>query len=341
MNKHPLISTLKKEEVKRDVTFVLKSQSDSMSSKSYKREICNQFHTINNNLNKRLEVIANISKFYPVRLNVNLTSPAWPLFNDDISEVFNQLVDPTNLRILVNFEDVNLESLNNSILGSQKISHLVEVSFQDDRNHDLNDFESPSSSVYVSSVKKAVRIIGDIMFDIAMYYTVLDNSRISDIESRRNFSYAKVNLIKKENLKSEDWNVKRNKGYIALAGYFWDGRDFKYKEYLELWESIAKDFKSPSGIMETPDINSQLKRHIEYGELPINKILKKYSILDKGEYFLVRVIKIPKRIKTQASLLVLLGGSKLKRGKIRIFEMNKLVLFKNYNNYVSIFKITK
>ncbi len=336
--KKSLIKDVKSNSVRREVTFIL---NDENSNRKIKREICNQFSLINRNLNKRLDVIAKLTDLIPIKLTIAFTSPNWPIYEDDIKDVFDILYDPRNLRVLINFEDFNSKDLNNIIKSQNEISHLVEVSFIQHSNKDLNSFESPSSTIYVNSSPKVMKVIEDIMLDISMYYSVFSEVTVNDVQFRNKFSYEKVNQIEKTNLISNDWDVKRNKGYVALAGYFWSNNQFDYINYVELWKKIGKDLGIKVKQTGFPSIRKQLRLHKDYGELPLKSIEKKFNDLDKGEYILARLIKIPRKHKAQTTLLTIFGGSVLKRGKWKIITKEQATVFDNFINNISLFKIIK
>lgn len=336
--KKSLIKDVKSSLVRREVTFIL---TDENANRKVRREICNQFDLVNRNLNKRLDLIAKITDLVPTKLNVARTRPNWPIYDDDINDVFERLYNPKNLRVLINFEDFDSQHLNNIIENEEEISHLVEVSFIEHSQKDLNNYQSASSTIYTNSAAKVMKVIGDIMLDISMYYSIFPEEVVNNLEFRNNFSYEKVNQIEKTNLMSNDWDVKRNKGYVALAGYFWDKNHFDYISYIELWKKIGEDLGLDVKKISYPSLRKQLKLHKNYGELPLQSIEKKFIVLEDGEYILARLIKIPKRHKTQATLLTIFGGTEIKRGKWKIIKKEQAKLFDKLTNNVSLFKIIK
>ena len=204
---------------------------------------------------------------------------------------------------------------------------------------DLNDYKSPSSTVYVSKPSKVIKIIEDVMLDISMYYTIFSEQIINQVEFRNSFSYRKVNQIKKLNLNSIDWDIDKNKGYIALAGYFWSGEEFDYIKYVELWEEIGSNLRVKTNKLCFPTVEEQFKLHKDYGELSMKSIIKKYNELSPGEYLFARLHKIPKRKIAESTLLSIFGGKVLKRGKWKFIDKREAVIFDNFINNVSLFKI--
>ncbi len=336
--KKSLIEDIKNSAVRREVTFIL---NDKNSSKKLRREICNLFPLIGRNLNNRLDLIAKITDIIPTKLNVAFTSPTWPIYENDINDVFNQLHNPKNLRVLINFEDFNSEHLDRLMKTESELSHLVEISFIEHSEKDLNSFKSSSSTIYANSPSKVIKVIEDVMLDISMYYSIFDEDAVKNLDFRKNFSYEKVSQIEKTNLNSNDWDIKRNKGYVALAGYFWDSNNFDYINYIELWKKIGKDLGINNNKIKFPDIKKQLKLHKDFGELPLAAIEKTFNKLENGEYLLARLIKIPKKHKAQLSLLSIFGGSIIKRGKWKIIKKENAIVFDNYISNVSLFKIIK
>lgn len=94
-------------------------------------------------------------------------------------------------------------------------------------------------------------------------------------------------------------------------------------------------------LIDKDELINQLKMYKDYGELPINSISNKYDTLKNGEYILARIVKIPKKHKSQKALTAIIGGSSLKRGSWKIFPKNNVPNFESLKNNVSLFKLVK
>ncbi len=336
-----IIETVKKAEITREVTFVLKDSKDKPGNKQLKKELCNQFESVNRNVTKKLDEIAKRTKLVPKRVCIKTTSPTWPLFDNDIEDVLDAISDISNLRVVVNFEDFNTNSLNQRFLDSS-ITHLIEVSLISHPNGDLNSLEGASTTVYVDAVHKVIRIIEDVMLDISMFYTFLETNDFADVLFRKHFSFSKVSLIERQKLNSNEWNPEINKGYVAIAGYFWSENGFDYIAYVDLWKKVTNDFINGDNKTKVLiDIETQLRRHKDYGELPVKRILKLMKPLSEGEYYLARIIKLPKRKKQKATLLNIFGGKVVRRGKIVIVTRENIHRFNKFLMNVNIFKLIK
>ncbi|MEB3373846.1 hypothetical protein SFC43_13340 [Bacteroides sp. CR5/BHMF/2] len=142
---------------------------------------------------------------------------------------------------------------------------------------------------------KAFKIIEDVMLDIVMYNSLIAPNYDSTIEAKRAFSQMKINFINKLKLHSEDWNTDKHKGYIAIAGYFWNKDYFDYAEYINCWLKIKQElFQEDEIVLVVYSLREQLKRYVDVGELSIRKVEKMFEKLPKGEYLLVRLFKVPK-----------------------------------------------
>ena len=242
--------------------------------------------------------------------------------HSDFTCYMDSISDISNLRILVNFEDFDNNELNKQFLDS-KITHLIEISLINHVVGDLNSLDGASTTIYVDSIQKVISIIEDVMLDISMYYSFLDSADYFDVSFRKKFSFSKVMSVKQQQLISNQWSSELNKGYVAIAGFFRTHNGFNFLGYVEFWKKIVEEIDIKSSLPQTVDIESQLKRHKDYGELPKKRILKLLEGLPDGEYYLARIFKCPKRKKKMKILMAIFGGKKLKRGKVIVVKKER------------------
>ena len=340
MNKY--IDNINKGEIERELVFSLKAHSPNNPSRKTTSEACSRFDKLNRNITSRLDKIANVANFTPLRITVSKSSPSYPSINNP-QEVLSNISNVDGLRILINFEQYDPEVMAKKILA-QNISHLVEISFlPEDTKCEINKEGSSCATVYVSSsLDKAFKIIEDVMLDISMYNTLIAPHNDFSIEAKRAFSQVKIDFVRKMKLESEDWNTNKNKGYVAIAGYFWNNENFNYKEYVNCWLKIKEELLGKEYMQSLiPSLESQLRRYTDWGELPYKSIEKKFQHLPTGEYVLARIFKIPKRKITKQSLLSIFGGKVIKRGKIKIVEKQNVSIFVKHKEYVKLFPVYK
>lgn len=341
-----IIDNFKKADIIREITFALKAQNKNTENRRKTSELCNKINELNKNINKRLNKILEIAPFPIRRISVIKSTPSYPYLSEGTVDVISGITDVENLRILINFEHYNTELMTSKIL-SQNISHLVEVSFLPKKCCcEINQEGSSCATVYASytssSIEKAFKIIEDVMLDICMFNTLIDPNKESSIENRRAFSKIKIDYVNKLKLHSNYWDTQINKGYVAIAGYYWNDGVFDYEGYINCWLNIKKDFfKENEMVPIMYSIDEQLKRNSDIGELPIRKIKKIFEELEPGQYMLVRLYKVPKSKAIKTSLCCLFGGKKIKRGKIKIIYRKDCYLFDKYNNYVKLFPLFK
>ena len=118
--KQSLLDSVKGNSIRREVTFII---ADSSKNRKIKREICNQFENINKNLRYRLDKIAKLTRLIPKKIITSFTSPYSPVFDNDINDFFNIIVDASILRVLINYDDFDTNSLNDIIISRDDISH--------------------------------------------------------------------------------------------------------------------------------------------------------------------------------------------------------------------------
>lgn len=338
-----IIDNFKKADIVRELTFALKTQNKDTTNRRITSEVCNKFDNLNRNISKRLNKIIEFAPFAPLRITVLKSTPSYPYLGEGTPDVLSNISDVESLRILINFEPYNTEIMTSKILA-QNISHLVEISFlPEDSSCEINQEGSSCATVYVSSsIDKAFKIIEDVMLDISMFNTLIDPKGESSIETRRAFSKIKIDFVNRFNLHSDCWNTQTHKGYVAIAGYFWNKDYFDYKGYINCWLRIKQELFNEKEI--TPivySLDEQLKRNADAGELPMRSIRRLYNKLPEGEYILVRLYKIPKLKVVQESLRCLLGGKIIKRGKVKIYLKKDIHIFDKYRDYVKIFPLYK
>lgn len=338
-----IIDNIKKSDIVRELTFALKPQNKDTFNRKMTSEVCNKFDNLNKNISKRLNKIIEIAPFTPLRITVIKSTPSYPFLSEGTVDVLSNINDVDSLRIIINFEPYNADVMTKKILA-QNISHLVEISFLPENcESEINQEGSSCATVYVSScLDKAFKIIEDVMLDIVMYNSLIAPNYDSTIEAKRAFSQMKIDFINKLKLHSEDWNTNKHKGYIAIAGYFWNKDYFDYAEYINCWLRIKKElFQEDEIVPVISSLREQLKRYVDVGELSIRRVEKLFEQLPKGEYLLVRLFKVPKRKMKQEVMLHLFGGRVLNRKKIRIIPRKDIHIFDKYKEYIKIFPLFK
>jgi len=331
-----LLKNVRKEEIVRHITFLLKDSSPSDA----KSEICNNFQKINSNIKKKLECIMKTTSISVQTIRAELSIPRQPLIGENAIEfgVFlQQIHSPANLRIIINFETVDYDKMRDEIKKHPNISHMLEIKPHTDKSidEDMNEYES-SATLYLPTIPKILNVIEDVMLDISLYHTLIGENKIQD------FNKIKTDHIKECQLQAENWNTDEHKEYISIAGYYKnaDTDNFDTLGYVNCWISLAKKVLGMDKLPIKP-ISEQLCRHIKYKQLNREKICNDYANLSSGKYYLVRVDRIPETDKVKSQLLPLFGGEKLKVGKTRFYSIDKISVFKNLETFVSFFIVEK
>lgn len=334
-----LLKNVKKEV--RDITFLLKDTSPSEA----KSEICNNLAMINSNIKKKLETIMNKTATNVRNIVVERSKPHQPLIEEkndviELGVILNRILDPENLRIIINFEAVHIDNVNDAIRKDPNRSHIIEIKHGTANNitDDMNNYES-SATLYLPKTSKILSVIEDVMLDISLYHTFIGAN-----EKIPGFNRIKIEHIKEWGLKAENWDTETHKEYVSIAGYYKkaDADDFDALNYVHCWISLAKKVLGTDKLPIKP-ITEQLSRHRKHGQLNIKNICIEYDKLFPGKYYLVRVDRVPKTSRAQSQLLPLFGGSgeKLTVGKTRFYLINEISVFKNLETYVSFFIVEK
>jgi hypothetical protein len=332
-----LLKNVKKGEIVRCITFLLRNTSPHDA----KREICNNLQKINSDMKKKLELIMNMTATNVKTIRVEQSIPVQPIISDvnaiEIGPVMDTIHNVDKLRIIINFENIDPQNLNDAINKYPNISHIVEIKHTSENTtgNDMNGFES-SATLYLPTIPQILSVIEDVMLDISLYYTLIGDKSIEKFDAK------KINHIKEYGLNSENWNAQQQKEYISLAGYFKGESINKFDAlgYVDCWISLAKKVLNTDELPIKP-IAEQLKRHIKYRQLSDTTISSDYNKLDKGKYYLIRLDRIPKNGKTQSQLLSLFGGTKLTVGKTKFYPIDKVSVFKDLEHCVSFFIVEK
>lgn len=339
-NKKSMIEDVKISSVKREIFIYLKDHFQN-PNKKIKRDFCHKFSDINKNIRKHLDNISKLSYLLPVKISVTLTSPSFPRIDESIDESLNIIDGLGDLRIIVNFEEIENNKIEKIVETNTSITHLIELSFY---NHSQNDFNStpfPTTTIYINDLDELLRYIEDIMLDICMYYTIFNDNVIFDNNFRRALSRKKVDYVKDKKISSGNWNVEIQKDYISFASLCKEKNILDYHKYINIWTELGSELSLKNDLKIFPDIIDQLKNHRDFGELSTKYIVNEFSKLNKGEYVLVRIISIPRRHKSQRSLLALFGGSILKRGRCKLFPKDKMPNINGLEQCLSLFKLVK
>lgn len=333
------------------ISLVDNESGNDRNNKRIRTELTSRIDKLNQTIKARLNEIAQVCDLTPFPTVVAKTSPLYPTINE-IVEVFSTVSTPKDLRILINFIKYEDPDAILNTINSNKITHLIEFSLVNDAAmHDLNVSGTSCATIHIENANpfswdwadKLMKIIEDIMLDISMFHTLIDEYKPNRNIWGKNLSSLKIEYVKERGLKSEYWNIEKNVGYITLASYFRRNKGFDCEGYVDACNSVVKKFHGLQYNKEHTQLINQLRRHKNWGQLSIKKINKIYQTLPSGCYILVRLIKIPLKKRLQASLLCLFGGTVLKVGKIKIVPQANINVFYKYERYgfVNLFKIYK
>ncbi|MFZ1703564.1 MAG: hypothetical protein WAT79_04410 [Saprospiraceae bacterium] len=334
----PLLDSVKKVELRRRITFAIKSGNEDLVINSMRKEIAMSIDLINRSVRSNLSKIAELSVKTPVRVFLDSSVPQFPYYYDDVSEIFSRLNYLDELRIIIKLDNYDDKLIIDGI-SKNNISHLVEISIVDESKQDGKEL-SYFKKIKTNEIHKILNIIRDVIVDISMFHTYISPSwDISQKGFKSNFSTLKTQFVKGQNLTNDVW---QEKDYISLAGYFNSDNGFDAFNYVQAWQSIE------SYITKTPTkskrsgrtILDQLKRHNEFGQLSITQIQKLCSPLSEGEYILIRINRSPEKKKKKRSILTYFIGEKWRKGKINILPISYYNDVVRYSEWISIFKIS-
>lgn len=183
----------------------------------------------------------------------------------------------------------------------------------------------------------------DLFLDLAMFnsYSFLQNM---SVDEKRIFSKQKFDYFKAKNLPC--YYVYDNSDtllYYSLA--FSARRTAKRIDipmYLALWEDFLKTYY-PGKVHKEAPLEAQLKQHIDFGQLPCQKILDELKILPNGSYLLIRLNKHPRSQKLKTQLNAIFFGNTLTAKNWRIIPLDDYASIKKYTQtlHISAFKLIK
>jgi hypothetical protein len=287
--------------------------------------------------------------------------PSKPLETNNINIIIDSIGLSNNLRIIVNISNYFLEK-DDEI--NANISHLVEVTINNNEIGWYNSVSPINAKVYVDNKDDVLSLIEDVLLDIAMYYNYIENINEGDILSGLDFSKKKVEFIIKNKYNSKYGPIHPGSDYISLASLSYNKNSFSYSNYIKLWDNLIKfiypDIASKSIVMERDEyLIEQLKKHNEYGQLPLKRILKICRDLEAGSYILVRTKKNPStNIKKSQMIPFFKGPSKFnylknkvrthykkkenawRLGKVNILPFSDYTKVDKYSEWISIFPLT-
>lgn len=334
----PLLDSVKKVELRRRITFAIKSGNEDPIVNSMRKEICLNIDLVNKNVRSNLSKIADQSGKTPIRVYLDSSVPQFPYYSNDVSEIFSRLNYLDELRIIIKLDNYDDNAITEGI-AKNNISHLVEISIVDESKQDDKEL-SYFKKIKTNEIHKILNIIRDVLIDISMFHTYIAPScDVNQQGFKNNFSSIKTQFVKDQNLTNAIWE---EKDYISLAGYFYSDNGFDALNYIQAWKSMEADITkaNSSGNISDPTLLDQLIRHREFGQLPIKRIDKICGKLSKGDYILIRINKSPKMKKKKRSILTYFGGSNWRKGKINILPIDRYRDVERYSEWISIFKIS-
>lgn len=254
--------------------------------------------------------------------------------------VTNDALDFTNSRIAFVSSDVNEPFP--TVIDRSRISHMLE--FLISPAYEQITFSSTCCDAkFVIDKNYISSAMTDIFLDLVMFnsYSFLKSMSVSE---KINFSKRKFKYFKDNNLSCfYDYDDSDILLYYSLAFSARKNRkEIDMDKYIFLWNDFINKYYSADLNNEEP-ISLQLKKYIDYKQLPCDKILIKFDSLPKGAYILIKVNKIPRSIKIIHELEAIFPGNTLSCEKWKIMPLSKYKSIEKYakNLYISVFKIIK
>lgn len=224
----------------------------------------------------------------------------------------------------------------------RNISHWIEFQFSAIYNQ-ITFSNSSCDAKLVIDEEFLIPAATDLFLDLAMFnsYSFLQNM---SIDERREFSKQKFEYFKTNNLPCYySYDHSDTLFYYSLA---FSAREtstsINIPQYISLWNDFLQTYY-PSRLHEEDDLESQLKQHIDFGQLPYKKILDELDLLPSGCYLLIRLNRQPRSKKIATELNTILGGSTLTGKSWNIIPLSDYDRVKKYtqNLYISAYKLIK
>ena len=183
----------------------------------------------------------------------------------------------------------------------------------------------------------------DLFLDLSMFnsYSFLRNMSISE---KRDFSKQKFDYFKKKSLPCYyTYDDSDTLLYYSLAfSARLMPKKIDIQKYIALWDDFLQTYYSGSVHYE-PSLELQLRQHVDFGQLPYQKILDELNQLPTGGYLLIRLNKHPRSSKLIAELNALLSGGTPTPRTWKILPLSKYPTIRKYAQtlYISVYKIVK
>lgn len=183
----------------------------------------------------------------------------------------------------------------------------------------------------------------DLFLDLAMFnsYSFLHDM---SVDEKRVFSKQKFEYFKNNNLPC--YYTYDNSDTLLYYSLAFSARKTSKKidipMYIALWEDFLRTYY-PGKVHKESSLESQLKQHIDFGQLPCQKIFDEMDSLPNGSYLLIRLNRRPRSTKRATELNAVLGGSTLTSKNWKIIPLSEYPTIKKYTQalYISAFKLIK
>lgn len=329
---------------RRIISLILPELKDLTSEdKRNKNWLVLEIQTLITELNKKLDILTQLGKsVYKIS-----AEPGRIIYGkESIESILNSREPTSAFRILVNLGDFETSD-NLDLLKERNISHLVEIAF----NETLG-WHKPKNicnvKIQVNNIKDIINVIEDVILDICISNTYLDQPEHDDINFKQKLSKHKVDYAREKNYSSCYGPLNGDFTYFSFASIFREKEGFNFEQYLKTWLEFIRvklniEVESESRYTEnllSSRVYNQLKKHKDFGELPIKRILSNCEKLNKGDYVLIRTTKRPKRNSLRIVLLNLFKSKKWRRGLVEIYtfqDSNRLDL-RRYAEWITLFK---
>lgn len=224
----------------------------------------------------------------------------------------------------------------------RNISHWVEFQFSAIYKQ-ITFSNSSCDAKLVIDEEFLIPAATDLFLDLAMFnsYSFLQDM---SIDEKRVFSRQKFEYFKHKNLPcyyahdSSDTLLYYSLAFSARK----TSKKVDISMYIALWEDFLQTYY-PGKLHKESSLESQLKQHIDFGQLPCKRILEELDSLPKGSYLLIRLNRHPRSTKMATEINTILGGSTLTSKNWKIISLSEYSTIKKYTQllYISAFKLIK
>lgn len=274
-------------------------------------------------------------------LTLNITGRQIP-FITVVPVNYDFIQKPDDTRIVLRDNENTFVANQHKVEEKDNISHLVEFQLCAEYNQ-ITFSNSIFDAKIVIDKKYLSAATTDLFLDLAMFnsYSFL---RKMSIEEKKEFSKQKFDYFKEKNLKCFYTYDKGDELlYYSLA---FSARKtintIDIPTYIALWDDFIRTYYPNEHHMEN-SLEFQLKRHVDYGQLPVKKILEKCECIPKGTYLFIRVNKKPRNPKNILPMEAIFGSGSLTLGSWKIIRIDQYEKIKKLTQplYISVFKLIK